>query len=76
MTDLLSERSNLLHRLHYARSALGHGHPASTISPSHLDDKGTALWDRQWGGGSGWVHCAGGGSDGGDDGEGEGEDEE
>jgi len=73
--SLLSDRSDLMNRLNYARSSLVPGHPALLFSPAHLDEKGIPLWEREWGGGSGWVSSIGSGDggdgDGGEDGEGD-----
>ena len=49
-------------RLAQARSVLPQGHPALLLMPQHMDEKGVPLWEREWGGGTGWK-------DGEDDGE-------
>lgn len=54
LNALLAERATLSTRLERARAALGNGHPALAVSPNHLDDKGTPLWERDWNGGTGW----------------------
>ena len=54
LNALLAERANLSARLDHARAVLNPGHPALACTPTHLDDKGTPLWEREWTGGTGW----------------------
>ncbi|TCD65145.1 hypothetical protein EIP91_003038 [Steccherinum ochraceum] len=57
LQSLLTERETLLQRLSVARNTLvsrNPTHPALHVAQEHMAGGGVALWEREWGGGTGW----------------------